>query len=544
VTSARTLAAAGLAVLLAAAAPAGADILQLKDGRFVEGVPMERTGDAVTLHYKNGDVLVPGALVADLFVEGAGGFEPKDEQEKALVEKGLVPHRGKWIPRAERDKAVAAEAAANRKRIEDAKAHRAWRNRYRSESKHFRWEYTVPPEVFAELRDLMEAYYETFMKKWKIKPDPKMGKPPICVYHDEEAYYQTSGAPRGAIGYFRFVKPIELDLYYDRLDPRLTIDVLFHEGNHLLTYMIDPTFMYPRWVDESLAEYYGASQWDAQTKTMRVGCCQEGRLVHIWDAIAANEWVGLEQLIRTESFDAIHYAWGWSLVHYLMETPKYSDKFQKFYLGLALDKKVPKRDDRPGFRSVPVNDQIEAFQRYLGVKDLKTLEAEWHAYIKESLKLESGRGYEEAGAWAWRFGMKLKAKRFLQKAVDAYTKNPNTYDTYAEVLLAQSPPQIEKAAEMWEKAIALDPLNALYRVNLGRALQVHGDEEQKEKGKKLVALALEMAPDDPGVWLQASIDEELAEKLGEDGAGGGMDDGAGGMDGEGPPPKEGGDSSE
>jgi hypothetical protein len=494
--------AAGL-VLVLAGRPAGADVLQLKDGRFVEGVPMERTDAGVTLRFASGEVVVPAAMVQDLYVEREGVYEPKNDEEKAQLEKGLVRHDGKWVPKAERDRLVAKKREAQKKKIEEAKAHREWRNRYKTESKHFRFEYTIPPEIFEGLRDLLEAYYDTFTKKWKIKPDTRIGKPPVCLYHDQEYYYQVSGAPRGAIGYFRFVAPIELDLYYDRNDPRLTLDVLFHEGNHLLTHMIDPTFLYPPWVNESLAEYYGASQWDPATKTMSVGHVQEGRLVVLWDQIAQDKWLGLEEMIRNPSFDAIDYAWGWSFVHFLMETERYSEKFQKFYIGLAKDPKIRRTNSRPGFWDVPASDQIEAFKRYLGVKDLKALETEWRDYVKNKLKVETGRGYADAGAWAFRWDMKIKAKRFLQKAVEAGDTNPSTYATFARVHLAHG--DAESAWAMYEKAISLDPLNATYYADFGRELSQRPDDACKARGKKMLALATEIAPDDAYVWLQTEL---------------------------------------
>jgi tetratricopeptide (TPR) repeat protein len=498
-----------VALMLLPPALARADTLALKDGRFVEGVAMEKKeSGCVVLHYKAGDVTVPADKVSDVLIEKQGAYEPRNDEEKAQLEKGLLPYEGKWIPKADRDRKIAAKIEAQRKKIEEAKAHREWRNRYQVESKHFKFQHTLPPEVFADLRDLLEVYYDTFTKKWKIKADPKIGKPPVCLYHDEEYYYQVSGAPRGAIGYFRFVSPIELDLFYERNDPRLTIDVLFHEGNHLLTYMIDPTFMYSPWVNESLAEYYGASQWDPATKTMSVGHVQEGRLVVLWDEIAKGKMRDLEEMIKEERFGAVDYAWGWSFVHFLMETPKYGEKFQKFYIALAKDPKIPRREARPGFNEVSVPDQVDALKRYLGVKDLKTLETEWHEYIKGRLKLTSERGYSDAGKWAWRFDMKLKAKRFFTKAVEGGSANPDTYGTFAEVLVANR--EYDQAIQMWEKAIELDPLNPEYYVDLGRFL-AHGQgatsDERKERGKKLIALAQEMAPDDPMIWMQTQLDE-------------------------------------
>ena len=118
--------------------------------------------------------------------------------------------------------------------------HRDWAHRYKSSTQNFEFEYTIDPEVMKDFSALMEEYYKRFTAEWKITKPPNMGKLKVCFYHDQDLYYQVSGAPRGAIGYFKFVKPIELNFYFDRNDRDLTFLVMFHETNHYLTHLIDP----------------------------------------------------------------------------------------------------------------------------------------------------------------------------------------------------------------------------------------------------------------------------------------------------------------
>ncbi|MCZ6572480.1 MAG: hypothetical protein O7C98_04825, partial [Planctomycetota bacterium] len=56
-----------LAWLLLLAPIAGADMLALKDGRVLDGLPMERTDKGVTVQYKNGSIEIPKELIADYF---------------------------------------------------------------------------------------------------------------------------------------------------------------------------------------------------------------------------------------------------------------------------------------------------------------------------------------------------------------------------------------------------------------------------------------------------------------------------------------------
>ena len=115
--------------------------------------------------------------------------------------------------------------------------------------------------------DLFETYFKIFAKEWGVKRG-RLGKLKVCFYHDEDYFRQVSGAGYGVLGYFRFVDPIELNVYNIRNDKQETLSVIFHEVNHYLVYLIDPKFDYSPWVNEGLAEYYGSSKWDP-VKTKR-----------------------------------------------------------------------------------------------------------------------------------------------------------------------------------------------------------------------------------------------------------------------------------
>src|SRR5690606_28159079 len=109
---------------------------------------------------------------------------------------------------------------------------------------------------------------------------------------------------------------------------------------------------------------------------MTVGNIQEGRLTVVQDAIAGGDWQDLEQLIRLEhgQFNAIHYAWGWSFVHFLMQSKKYERPFKKFYLGLARDPVIKRTDSAWGMKTVEADEQIRVLLATLKVKDLKSLQ--------------------------------------------------------------------------------------------------------------------------------------------------------------------------
>jgi tetratricopeptide (TPR) repeat protein len=496
----RWLAAALLAAVPCAGRAAAQDSLQLTDGRFVLDQKMSRHERGVTVHYPNGDVLVPRALIRDCSV-----LEMKDDEhgytaaDLDRIAKGQVFFEGKWIPTARRDEILAQRRASRSKRIEEAKSHREWVNRYKLDTKNFSFEYTIDPEVMKRYADMLEVYYSTFTKEWGISKPAKLGRLKVCFYHDEDYFHQVSAAPPGVIGYFRFVEPIELNFYYERLDEGLTQDVLFHEANHFLTHLIDTKFNYPSWVNESLAEYYGASEWDATAKKMELGNLQEGRLAVIQDAIRQNEVQKLEELIRLEqgAFNAIHYAWGWSLVHYLMSNPKTNDAFKKFYLGLARDASIKRVPYFRDFKQVEPDEQIRAFKKYLGVKELSELEQGWHGYVK-GLKAASGAGYRNAGDIALARGLPIKAQRFYKTAIEMGEAGCMVHFGYGRALYQKG--KYNEAVEQFQKAIDLDPLQGRFWMYMADA-----KEHQKtaaDEVERLRKLALDIDPDDTDLMLR------------------------------------------
>jgi tetratricopeptide (TPR) repeat protein len=506
-----------LACIVAAAR--AQDVIQLTDGRFVQGPVMTRTPDGVKVHFKNGDVLVRKDLVRDACVSKTEGLPadkpPPDAAEKEAM--GFVRFEGKWLKKEQRDKLLDDRQKARAKAIKEVMDHREWRNRYKQQTPNFDFEYTIDKEVMKDFSALMEEYYKVFTKEWKITKPANMGRLKVCFYHDAETYYQVSGAQRGVIGWFRFVKPIELNFYYDRNDYDLTVLVMFHETNHYLTHLIDPEFQYPLWINESLAEYYGASHWDPVKKQMSVGFLQDGRLTVIQDQIANDKWQDLDQLMRLPhaEFTPDHYAWGWSFVHYLLENKKYAQKFKSFYLALAREKSL-KTINTPEFglggpkRTIGPDETIKTLVQYLGVKDLKTLETEWHDYVK-GLSPTSARGFAEAGRLYAFHGMPIKARRFYETAIAKGDTRAVVYYGLGQVLEAKA--EYEKAEEAFRNAIDRDPMNGVYYAMLSRAIRNRTHDPKNADADRLNALALEVDPDNMQLIQMLAFDEAAFKAL-------------------------------
>jgi tetratricopeptide (TPR) repeat protein len=499
------LAVAGLASLPGALA-ARADSILLTDGRTVEAPKITKDEKGYRLAFKNGDVVVPAALVKEALFAGEGGYEPKNDEEKAKLEKGLVPFEGRWVAKAERDATMAKRAAAAKKKIEEAKAHRLWRNRYKVKTQNFDFEFTIPPEIAQGYMDLMETYYSNFTKQFGCARPPKE-RLPVCLYHDYQSFLDTGGAGYGVLAYYRFVSPRELNFFYDRVRPEETVAIMFHEAQHYLANLIDLNFNYPHNFGESMAEYYGGSKWDPVKKTMTTGGLQEGRLTEVLTDIQGGETRSLEKFLKNElGYD--DYTWGWTFVHFMMESPKYTAKFKEFYKALARGKDVERKDaGNPGMRTVGGDALLAAFKKYVGVKDISALEKEWMDYVKSKLKVESVFGYEEAAFAALNTGQTIKAERYFKLAVEKGSRNSKIYLRYGDVRRQKG--SGEEAMELYQKGLEIDPLDADLYVAMGRAKRSAGGEENEKEGRRLLALAQEVDPDNADL---AMLLEDALEK--------------------------------
>lgn len=487
------------AALLASAAHA--DLLITNDGRIFDGKPMRRVTGGIEVQFEHGTVLVPQAIVFDAVLEADKNWVPTTEEEKAQTAKGMVRFDKKWMTPKQRDDLIAKRVEKRKALFEQMKARREWRNRQILDTKYFRFEHTLPDHVFEPYRDAMEAYFTEFLRTWKVKPPKNEDRLPVCFYLDEESFHQISGVGAGVLGYFRFVKPWDLNIFYERLDPALSEDVMFHEANHYLQLLIDPQFAVPHFPGESLAEYYGASAWDPEKKKLTTGLVQEGRLCEIQTDLDGGTKIGLHALITTNGMYE-HYTWGWSLVHFLMNDAKYAAKFQRFFLALHEAKGVERQTAGTGnmFTLAP-SDVLVVFMRELGLKDataLRELETKWYDYIDTKLKLVTVTGIERAAFKANETGRKLKATRLFKEAIEKGSKNALVFRDLSRLYANDG--KWSDAIDTCKLALAIDPLNGDFYGYLSRLL----DKRDQPESDRVKALAKELGWDDP--WANVELD--------------------------------------
>ena len=527
-------AAAGLALALAALAlapAARADKVLLKDGRQIEGKILKADDDKV-VRLKIGEFEIPirGDLVDKTFVEDLEGYVPKNKQEEDYLKKGWVLFEGGWMSRQRREQVLAKRAAEDKAAIDEALKRQDWRNAISEETRHFVVRSNCTDEVRKEYEDRLEAYYKYFTDEWgvKLSPGQVRGKMQFMLYRDYGDFLSVTGMPYGVAGFFNFVTK-ELQLYNDQEDPDTSRDTLFHEGNHLLTYLIEPSFRYPIWINEGMAEYFGTARIDDKGK-FHVGGLQYGRIVSLRTDEAAGQFMKLRDVLMTEQpgFKARHYAVAWSFVHFMMESPEYGKTFKGFFANLSknqdLDIEKAYFNDGSTLNVPTLESTARAVEKRFG-KSIEQLEAEWLQWIKQAYGELDAPAYYLAARLALRYpqedGSHVKAAfEYYQKAVDLGITNARCYRDYCELLrkggvleardqtVVREPDQA-LAWEMIQKAIELDPIDPVNYCEAAGVMVMDGKLQDLDKGLEYAKLAKTIAgPRNYGV--KALTDELLA----------------------------------
>ncbi|MED5330306.1 MAG: hypothetical protein VX916_03355 [Planctomycetota bacterium] len=372
------------------------------------------------------------------------------------------------------------EEAAELKKLQ---SDQRWRNRKKIDSRYFDVESNLPEDQLDEWVDALETYYKYFREFWGITISPKLAKKKMKVflYRNSKDFHDQTEVAQNIGGFFNWGVG-ELHIPFDDADPAKAKAVLFHEFNHLLTYLIEPDFMYPIWLNEGMAEYYGTAYIDEKGDFI-VGGQQDGRLVSITKHKKEGKLWSIPQVLLTErgTFNATHYAYAWSFCHFLMQSEKYSKGFRAFFGNLHNNRDIPQSDviydyGRPTKKMVALSDVIPALEKRVGAS-IEELEAEWRHWIDQAYGDLNPRAYylaarielmspKEDGSHV------TNAIEFYEKAIELGVNSANCYRDYAEVLrrggmdtadgfAAVIDPDIERAWGLIQEAIKIDPINPI-----------------------------------------------------------------------------------
>jgi len=477
--------------------PLRADKLIMHDGRIVEGCRIVEKEQGLFAVFEHGTLKLVPSQIREFLYDSTETYVPRNEYEREQLANGFVLFEGLWMSTARRESVLKKRLEDREAKVREARSHLAWDNAWRKENAHFELISNTSDHLFGEHYGLFDQFYDVFTKKWKIpgKHRIKVKKPVIKIYRNRASYHAT-GAPASSAGLFNFVTN-ELWLYYDAADPRFTLDVLFHEGTHLMVHLLRPDFRFPIWVNEGLAEYYGSSLVSAKG-SVKTGIIQEGRLVRLRNALETGKYIPLERMVLTEKrkFGSLHYAEAWCLVHYLLEHEKYDSKFKSFIQALATGTGF--REVRFGVgrgknaSTVTLKETLSLFKKKMGVNSLEKLESEYLDYVTYGLPDAGMRGYVILARISMRDGAYDDALEATEIALDMGSRDPNCYLYRGRIFAVKE--RYEQAVVALQRAIERDPLNPYFHAEQGRILRESEDPTMMAEGVREYYLATEIAP--------------------------------------------------
>jgi tetratricopeptide (TPR) repeat protein len=514
------------------AAPAPADRIVTATGQVLEGklrdpdgkvpVPPLQPETRYRFALESGTIYVPGSHIRSFEVEGdMADYVPRDDKEREMLDKGFVRFEGKWISKDRYALEIEKRRAGAAAKLEEERRASDWANAREKETAHFRIRANVPQEVLDEYADLLEAYYATFFRRFKVQPSPTLRRTKMRVnlFKNREDYVDSGGAPSGTGGYFSWLEGA-LNFYHDAADREFTRQVMLHEATHLLTYLMNPELYPPTWLNEGVAEYFGSAKVEGGKGKLEMtpGQILDHRLLLLQQEIDEGKAMTLESVLSTPhlGYRYRHYAYGWAFCHFLFESPKYGRKFDKFFKDVYGERGVEITQGgglAPSgvAKVVKPEDSIAYLKTCLGVRKLEDLEKEWHAFVRAELKAERGRGYFFLGRDLYQMAGRpdadeeegkdpvAEAIRNLDRAIEEMGyRTPDAY--YYRALAHERKGNDAKAIEDIRVAIDLDPTDAILHAAYGGFLPA----EKREEALQEMRIACELDP--TNLWLQTALE--------------------------------------
>jgi len=514
-----------LATVALLAAPAAADRLVTRSGRVLEGKITEKDTNTWHVKLQTTEIDVLKELVKEVFIEGdMSTYVPKNDKEKENLDKGLVLFKNQWIKKEDYQRQIDKENERRRKEMETEAAHLQFADGWVIETPHFRFQGNCPKDVLQDCSSLLEEYYSLMTTKIGMKASPSLArkKMQVNVYRDEEDYLKSGGAPPGTGGWFSQVDE-SLNFYFDYEDPTFTTYVMLHEGTHLLTFLCNPKFGPPAWINEGMAEYFGSSRVTGERgkRKMDPGQILDNRM-QLLTEMEKTAYVPLEKwLAYSTSYNDVekaggntyqHYSYWWGLCHFLATSPKYGKKFMNYFRdlyqlnGFAKDVGYGWANGISVEFSVAPKEYTDKLLERLGVKDIKKLDEEFRAWIKEA-KPSGPRGYFVVGRDLYIERKLDEALKYLDLAIANKHDTSECYAFRARVWRGKD--QSEKAIADYKKAIEKNPVEPQYRIELAGELLSEKAKANKAEGLKQIQIAAELDPFNPVIqWLLAEAQKK------------------------------------
>lgn len=469
-----------------------ADRVITDDGRILKPKKAREEGDGLRLVFEVGEIVLPDlSRVKAVEIEGdMSDYVPKNDDERKKLEQGYVRYEGRWLSKPAYENQLEKEYQEAKARADDLAAHADFHDAWEKETKHFIVRSNASPELLDYYAELLEAYYSLMDDRFRIKPSPSLRRAKMTVnVHKSRADFHDNNRELspGVAGFFSPFKQT-LNFYHDYQEPAISDWVALHECTHLLTYLIDPTYVTQIWLNEAVADYFGSSLIERDKRgrlEITPGKLQTDRVLTVQQAIKDGNDVHLEDLFKVtrNNFSAFEYAHAWSFVYFLNgPNTKYKKAFDKFFkdiytLKKGIEAETVRHWDKSGTgKRVPPEEIRRVVLKYLSVNDPEALNKEWKDFIAaipiEGPEARLKRGYMSVtrGSFFDEDPAKMKANveecmADLDAAIEAGTEDSRAW--WARAQLRMFSDNWEGAEADLLTAIERDPLNARYRFEKG-----------------------------------------------------------------------------
>ena len=487
----RSLTLLSLAVLAPGAA---ADRVVTEDGRILSPKKAREAGAGYKLTFEHGEITLPDrSQVKAVEIEGdMSEYVPANDDEREKLAQGFVRYKGRWMSKPAFQDILRQEHEESRKRADVMALHSDFARAWTQETKHFVLRSNTSPEILEYYAELLESYYSLMDNRLGIKPGPELRrtKMGVNIYKNRAEFQRLTSVPMGVAGFFHPVD-LELHFYHDYQEPAISEWVALHEGTHLLTFLIDPQYVPQIWLNEAVADYFGSAVVGRDKKgklTIESGRVQTDRVLTVQQAIKDGNAVALEDLftITKAEFEAFEYSHAWSFVYFLNnKSPKYRKGFESFFKDIYTLKKgirfnVVNYWNKSGVgKEVPPDEIQRIVLESLGVSDLKALDSEWKAYIA-AIPIEAPEARFKRAYRAVFYGEMFvedgnetqkrmdEALADINAAIDGGIRDARAYRVRSRLHVLKG--RSADARKDLEQAIEIDPLQAVYRFELGMSL--------------------------------------------------------------------------
>jgi hypothetical protein len=313
----------------------------------------------------------------DGFIWFRGQYATKEE--KANLEKGLLPWEGGWVAAKDREMLAKGMVQVDGKWLpgDEAKLlargfrklegkwvtgeewdehHKKWENAWVEETAHYSIR-TNESEAFAkDLASLMEPAYEAYKAFYggeepKLPSKEKMTLFAFRTYEDYRKYCVEAKAEDhlGAAGFATSTSTTVVG--WNKTGNRVQfLQTMAHEGAHLFWYRVAPAGKAPSWFAEAMATYFEGFDWDG--KSWKFGGVPDSRLPRIRDAMQEGKHIPLADLWKGDALALINsdsqkallfYSECWALNYYLSETENktYRAAFADYRKAIAAGRDGP-----------------------------------------------------------------------------------------------------------------------------------------------------------------------------------------------------------